>query len=273
MATNTAKNFLITGAARGIGRGLSRLLLQQGHRVLLLDNNVEELNHTGSKLETSYKRGRQFATVLCNLRKPQEIKAAVEEVRQLFAGHLDALINNAAVTGTVGAVNLADLTLEDWNASIETNLTAPMLLSQGCLPLLQKSDSRGRGGVIIHMSSTRAFMSEPDHEAYSATKAGLLGLTNAMAVSLAPRGVRVNAILPGWIHVLDECQSADKSGREWEEGLGKEDQRWHLTGRVGRVEDVAKAVEYLVEAEFVTGTEMVVDGGKFRNFPGSWEIC
>ncbi len=161
-------------------------------------------------------------------------------------------------TKGVGGQKLADLSLDDWNASIETNLTGPMLVSQACLPLLNK------GACIIHMSSTRAFMSEPDNEPYSATKAGLLGLTQSMAVSLAPQGIRCNAILPGWINVTNECKQADESGQSWEEGLTEDDHAWHLTGRVGKVEDVLRAVEYLVESEWVTGAEIVIDGGVTR---------
>jgi NAD(P)-dependent dehydrogenase (short-subunit alcohol dehydrogenase family) len=85
-----------------------------------------------------------------------------------------------------------------------------------------------------------------------------------MAVSLAPRGVRVNAILPGWIHVEDECKEADEQGRKWEDGLSEADQAWQLTGRVGKVEDMLRAVEYLSENGGVSGTEMVVDGGVTR---------
>ena len=107
-------------------------------------------------------------------------------------------------------------------------------------------------------------MSEPDNEPYSSTKAGLLGLNQSMAVSLAAEGIRVNAILPGWINATNECKKADETGQSWEDGLSKDDQAWHLTGRVGKVEDVLRAVEYLVEAEFATGTEMVVDGGVTR---------
>ncbi|KAK0956739.1 hypothetical protein LTR91_022215 [Friedmanniomyces endolithicus] len=264
MTANQAKNFLISGAGRGIGRVLSRLLLQQGHRVFLLDVNKEELEHTVAKLSGSHSRGEHFEAALCDLRRPPEIRSAVSKAHELFKGHLDVLINNAANTTGVGGSHLADLTLEDWNASIETNLTAPMLSSQHCLPMLQRSACRPHGGCIIHMSSTRAFMSEPNNEPYSATKAGLLGLTQSMAVSLAPQGIRVNAILPGWINVTDECKQADESGQTWDDGLSKDDHEWHLTGRVGRVEDVLRAVQYLCDADFATGVEMVVDGGVTR---------
>lgn len=259
-----SKTFLITGAGRGIGRGLSRLLLSKGHRVLLVDNNTEELTHISSKLGQQYKRGQDFEAVECNLRKLAEIQKAADAAHKLFSGHLDVVVNNAANTSGVGGSHPSELSLEDWNASIETNLTAPMFMSQKCLPMLQKQGSRSQGGCIINMSSTRAFMSEPNNEPYSASKGALLGLTQSMAVSLAPQSVRVNTILPGWINVSNECKEADEKGQKWEEGLSKEDHEWHLTGRVGKVEDILRAVEYLADNEFVTGTEMVVDGGVTR---------
>lgn len=92
-----AKNYLITGAGRGIGRGLSRLLLQKGNRVLLLDNNVAELKNTASLLsKNGHAAGEEFDTMECNLRKPDEITAAAKKAGELFNGHLDCLINNAA---------------------------------------------------------------------------------------------------------------------------------------------------------------------------------
>lgn len=260
----SAKNYLITGAARGIGRGLSRLLLEKGNKVVLIDNNVDELNHLTQKLSQSHHRGSDFETIECNLREPADIKAATSKASALFAGRLDVLINNAANTNGVGSFPLSELSLEDWNASIETNLTAPMLMSQGCLSMLRKQQSRAQGGVVINMSSTRAFMSEPNNEPYSASKGGLIGLTQSMAVSLAPMGIRVSTILPGWINVTNECKEADDEGRSWEHGLSKEDNEWHLTGRVGRVEDVLKAVEYLAENDGISGAELVVDGGVTR---------
>ncbi|QIW95715.1 hypothetical protein AMS68_001233 [Peltaster fructicola] len=264
MASKVSRNYLITGGGRGIGRGLSRSLLQKGHKVFLIDINQDELDHFANQLAQTYTRGKAFDATVCNLRKLDELKAAVEGASKLFAGHLDVLVNNAAYTGAVGAANAANISLDQWNASVETNLTAPLFLSQFCIPLLQKSSSRTVGGSIIHMSSTRAFMSEPDNEGYSATKAGLLGLTNAMSVSLAPQGIRVNAILPGWINVTNESKQADESGQSWEDGLSKDDHQWHLTGRVGKVEDILNAVEYLAESEFVSGSEMIVDGGVTR---------
>lgn len=259
------KNFLITGAGRGIGRGLSRLLLKEGHRVALLDKDEDELLHTATQIHNALRVPEsEFRAVACDLREPDAIFHAVQLVGAFFEGHLDVLVNNAAYTGGVGASAFEEMTLEEWNCSLETNLTAPMMLSQQCLPMLAKTSHRAKGGCIINMSSTRAFMSEADNEAYSSTKAGLLGLTQSMAVTLAPRGVRVNAILPGWIHVENECREADERGQKWRDGLTEEDHRWHLSGRVGKVEDVLGAVRYLTEEEFATGMEMIVDGGVTR---------
>lgn len=257
--SSTAKSFLITGAGRGIGRGLSRILLDGGHRVFLIDNDGTELDHTTSILAKSHQRGTAFDYMLCDLRKPSDIKSAAAAAQRLFANRLDCLVNNAAYTGGVGGLSLADMTLEEWNRSIETNLTAPMLMTQACLPMLREAR-----GCAIHVSSTRAVMSEPNNEAYSTTKAGLLGMTQSMAVSLAADGIRVNCILPGWIHVGNESKEADEEGQSWQDGLSEEDMKWQLTGRVGKVEDVAKAVLYLADNDGVSGTEVVVDGGVTR---------
>jgi NAD(P)-dependent dehydrogenase (short-subunit alcohol dehydrogenase family) len=134
-----------------------------------------------------------------------------------------------------------------------------MLMTQACLDLLAEAR-----GCVVHMSSTRAFQSEPNNEPYAATKAGLVGLAQSMSTSLAPRGVRVSAILPGWISAAHESRAGDEGGADWDTGLSAEDHRWQLTGRVGKVEDIVKAVMYLVENDGVTGAELVVDGGVTR---------
>lgn len=279
MAHPTPLHFLITGAGRGIGRGLTRLLLAKGHRVFLVEKDESELDHlvtthlkprfsvggddagSGSGSDSDFDSSR-FRPCLTDLRSPSQIKAAVNQAAAFFNNHLDVLVNNAAVTGSIGAArSFEDLSLDDWNASLETNLTAPMLLSQACVPLLRAGQGRLQGGTIIHMSSTRARQSEPNSEAYAATKAGLIGLTHAMAASLAGEGITVNAISPGWINVANECKEADEKGSKWEDGMSEEDHKWHFSGRVGKVEDVLGAVEFLAREKFVNGTEIVLDGG------------
>jgi NAD(P)-dependent dehydrogenase (short-subunit alcohol dehydrogenase family) len=177
------------------------------------------------------------------------------------------LINNAFPTDLVIAENKTmEAACEDieteWDLKIAIGLTAPFLLSRLCIPMLAVGNSTPNSpGTIINMSSTRAYQAESDHEAYSAVKAGLLGLTHSMSVSL---GHRVNAIIPGWIHVMNESKPGDESGSKWSDGLTEDDAEWNPSGRVGKVEDIAKAVEYLVGNEFVMGQEVVVDGGVGR---------
>lgn len=262
MAQSQPLNFLITGAARGIGRGLSRLLLQKGHRVFLVDNDVAELKHTTSSVLSKFSQD-SFASSVTELRNPEQIKEAVSQAAKFFNDHLDVLINNAALTKSINKP-FETLTLGGWDKALRINLTAPMLFSQHCLPMLRAREGRPHGGTIINMSSTRARQSEPNSEGYAASKAGLIGLTQSLASTLAGLGITVNAILPGWINVDNECRKADIKGLKWEDGLTQEDHRWHLTGRVGKVEDVLGVVEFLVKERFVNGQEIVVDGGVSR---------
>jgi NAD(P)-dependent dehydrogenase (short-subunit alcohol dehydrogenase family) len=265
---------LLTGGARGIGCGLFRHFLQAGHHVAILDSNQSELTHIKSRAEawSGSKTGDgRWLALQCDLSKRAEIKAAVDAVKTTFEGQLDVLINNAFPTDLALSedrrMEAEGTAMEDeWDAKIAIGLTAPFILSRLCTPLLAAGHSTSNSpGTIINISSTRAYQSEPDHEAYSAAKAGLLGLTQSMAVSLGHRHkIRVNAIIPGWIHVANECKAADEKGASWEEGLTKEDGEWHPVGRVGNVGDVARAVEYVIGSEFVTGQEVVVDGGVGR---------
>ena len=269
--TNKALNILITGGARGIGRGLFRQFLAKGHRVFILDNNTEELEHVKSRADKWASAQGSWHALQCDLSKREQIKDAVRAVKETFDGKLDVLINNAFPT----TLQLAqDRTMEgngddieaEWDLKIAIGLTAPFILSRLCIPLLiEGSSASGSPGTIINMSSTRAYQAESDHEAYSTAKAGILGLTQSMSISLGHRHkIRVNAIIPGWIHVQNESKAADEKETAWEEGLSQDDKEWHPAGRVGQSKDIVRAAEYLIESGFVTGQEVVVDGGVGR---------
>ena len=159
-------------------------------------------------------------------------------------GQLDALVCNA---GFMIRKPIARLSLAEFNSVLATNLTSTFLLARAAETLL-----RAARGAVVTIASTRAHMSEPDTEAYAASKGGLVALTHALAVSLGPE-VRVNCVSPGWIDTRGEA-------------LRPEDHAQHPAGRVGRVEDIAAMVAFLLgpESGFVTGAEFVVDGGMTR---------
>ena len=192
--------------------------------------------------------------------------------------------------------------LDDFVAYIETNLTGAFVVSQAVLPFMKVKKrvgdegkrgedvfrQEGRGGgeeegggegegypianvgpgtggaCIINISSVRALQSDANCEGYAASKAGLLGLTHAMAISGAHWGIRCNAILPGLIERNHENREADEVGKTWAENIEKARHRRHPAGRVGSGEDVARTVEWLMDAGFVTGQEILVDGGSTK---------
>jgi len=219
---------VITGAAQGIGLGTAHLFASRGWRVIGLDSN--------EKLLEKASQDAGFEPILCDLSDPKQIEQAAASIHSL-----DVLLNNAAISANT---NPRTLSLNEWNRVLSVNLTAPFLLSRLLADKLGSSK-----GVIINIASTRALMSEPHTEAYSASKGGILSLTHALAMSLSP--IRVNAISPGWIeHAHPEI-------------LRDIDHSFHPAGRVGRVEDIAEMVWYLSSeaAGFITGQNFIVDGG------------
>jgi len=152
---------------------------------------------------------------------------------------------------------------------METNLTAPFAVSQACLPFMKQENSDDAahhndsdvGPCIILIGSFRAYQSDPNQEGYASSKAGQVGLMHSMAISLQQWGIRVNLVAPGRIKVAHECKEGDDKGMEWAQLNEQNDVDDHATNRAGRPKDIADAVEYLVNASFVTAQELTVDGG------------
>ncbi|EPJ87039.1 oxidoreductase [Pseudomonas sp. CFII64] len=236
---------LVTGAARGIGLGIAAWLITEGWQVVLADvDRARGLRVTEALGENALFVGMDVAS-------EEQVAAGVAEVIGRF-GRLDALVCNAAVADPRNTT-LESLSLAHWNRVLAVNLNGPMLLAKHCAPYL-----RAHCGSIVNLTSTRARQSEPDTEAYAASKGGLLALTHALAISLGPE-IRVNAVSPGWIDVRDP--SVRRA-----EPLSEADHAQHPAGRVGNVEDVAAMVAWLLSrnAGFITGQEFVVDGGMTR---------
>jgi NAD(P)-dependent dehydrogenase (short-subunit alcohol dehydrogenase family) len=168
---------------------------------------------------------------------------------------IDFLINNAAIADPVNDP-IDELSLHDWEKIISVNLTGPFLCTKHTVPQLRVSD-----GAIVNLCSTRAFMSEPHTEGYSATKGGIYAFTHALANSLGP-DIRVNCISPGWIEVRDW----QKESKAIVPKLRPEDHKQHPAGRVGTPEDIAALAWFLCskEAGFITGANFTTDGGMTR---------
>lgn len=240
---SNTKTAVVTGAARGIGRAIVEELLKHSYRVFLLDIDEKVLVEVAHRLTKS---GDVIALV-CDVSSEANVKKIVDEVLNRH-GSLDLLVNNAAIANPDNGP-LENLSLEQWNARLAVNLTGAFLCSREFLPLLKASL-----GTIVNISSTRALMSEPNTEAYAASKGGLDAFTHALAISVGPE-VRVNGIRPGWIDTDDESNQ-----------ISREAHTQHPVGRVGIPLDVAQAVRFLASAEaaFITGQILTVDGGMTR---------
>ncbi|WP_339204872.1 SDR family oxidoreductase [Paenibacillus sp. FSL K6-3182] len=237
------KVVLITGAGAGIGRALALAYAEQGALPVLVDKNEEGLEQTGLLLQEA---GYDSLSLSADMSEPDDIIKMLRDL-ETIVGRLDIVINNA---GFGIWKSPYDLSIDEWDSVVNTNLRGTFVCSREAAKLMRTTG----GGAIVNISSTRAMMSEPNSEAYAASKGGILSLTHAMAVSLGSDHITVNAICPGWIETGDYSK------------LRPEDHEQHPSKRVGKPEDIARACLYLTDPQndFVTGTHITIDGGMTR---------
>lgn len=233
---------VVTGGANGIGRGVAHAFAKQGDCVVVADlENVPEFIKELEEMSGS------AYFVQTDVRDPGAIQHLFDYIEE-HLGRVDVLINNAGVSRFTP---FEALTVDIWEDVIHTNLRGNMLCAQHASKLMKKT---GIHGSIVNIASTRATMSEPNSEAYAATKGGIVGLTHALAATLSEARITVNAISPGWIETKHY------------ESLRPIDHEQHFSKRVGTPEDIARACLYLTDPQndFVTGVNLVVDGGMTR---------
>ena len=239
MTSLSGKIAVVTGGARGIGDGIAARLVRDGARVFALDKIGPESAREGvTWLET-------------DVTSPESVAAAFGAV-DAQAGQIDILVNNAGIqrVGLIGKMSFAD-----YSSVIATHLNGFFLCASEAVPRMVK---RGQGGAIVSIASTAAFVGLPGRAPYCAAKAGILGLTRALALEVAPSKIRVNAVAPGFTRTkLIEQGLKDGSLRE----------DWMVARvpmhRLAEVEEIAEAVRFLAGAEssYMTGQSIVVDGG------------
>ena len=245
---------LVTGAARGIGRRVSLTLGGRGYAVAA--NDLEPPEATLEELRSG---GAEALSVPGDVSDEGAVRGMVERVMGEF-GRVDVLVNNAGISTIVPA---EETTLADWNRTLAVNLTGPFL---ACREFGRVMLERGSGS-IVNVSSVAGLLGISDRAAYNASKHGLVGLTRTLAAEWGGRGVRVNAVCPGWVKT--EMDEEDQGAG----GYADTDIEGRVPmGRFATPEDIARAVAFLADpgwSGFVNGHTLSVDGGWFGD--GSWE--
>ncbi len=243
----TGKYALVTGGSRGIGRAITLGLARQGATVMACyRNGGEAVDSLDKELEQI---GGDHRLMPADVAAPDAVEELTEECRERF-GALDVVVNNAGVTSRAP---IAQLPLAEWRRVVDTNLTGVFLVTQKALPLMRP------GGSIVNIGSRAARAGMPASSHYTATKAGLVGLTRSLAKELGPRGIRVNVVAPGVIDTGEEHNAPPQAGAAIAARTGG----LSALGRRGSPDEVAGAVVFLASdlSTYLTGATIDVDGG------------
>jgi len=239
-------NALITGAAQGIGRAIALRMADEGAGVCIADINLENARMTAEELG---KKGVKFLAIELNVADPNSVSRAFAAFIKEF-GRLDILVNNAGITRDALLLKMKD---EDWDAVLDVNLKGTFLCSKEAVKIMAKQ----RSGKIISISSIVAFTGNPGQVNYSSSKAGIIGLTKTIAKEYASRGIRANAVAPGFIETAMTEALPEKVKEEMKGSIP--------LGHFGKPEDIASAVVFLAskEADYITGQVFHINGGMY----------
>jgi 3-oxoacyl-[acyl-carrier protein] reductase len=246
MFSLTGKVAVVTGASQGIGRETAMVLAEAGAKVAAAARNEEKLASLVSGIAA---KGGEALAVKMDVADAEQIKAGFKQVLEKF-GRLDILVNNAAITRDGLAMRMK---LDDWDAVLRTNLTGAHLCVQQALPVMM----RAKSGRIINISSVVAETGNAGQANYVAAKAGIIGLTKAIAIEIASRNITVNAVAPGFVETPMTDVLPEKVKEELKARIP--------LGRLGLPKDVAAAIVFLAsdEAAYVTGHVLDVNGGMY----------
>lgn len=237
---------IITGASRGIGRGIADLFASEGAKLVLVGRDEAQLNLVKTDIEN---KGEKAIYVKADVSNPEDMEKMVEQALQEY-GKIDILCHNA---GIYPHARLENMTLEEWQKVIDVNLTGTFLAVKACIPTM-KNQSCGKIVVISSISGPQTAL--PGYSHYTASKGGVAGFIKTAAVELAKYKININAIEPGTIMT----EGLDATG---EDHINKMLRAIPL-GRLGTPEDIALAVMFLAsnESNYITGQSLIIDGGQ-----------
>lgn len=250
---------IITGAGSvgpgwGNGRATAVRFAEEGAKIFAVDRDAESMRETVERVKQA---GGAIATRLCDVTRAEDVAAMVDACVKAY-GRIDVLVNNVGGSAAGGPVEMSE---ETWDAQVDFNLKSVFLGCKHVIPVMEKQG----GGAIVNIASTSGIRFTGNAQVgYAATKAGVIQLSRVVAVQYAPRGIRVNTVVPGQLHtpMVEARLARQRSGGDVEELLKRRQRRIPLPIE-GDGRDTANAVLFLAsdEARFVTGTEIVVDGG------------
>ncbi len=238
---------IVTGAGRGIGRAVAQTLAAEGAKVAV--NYSRSAEAAEQVVAAIREAGGEALAVQADVADPDQVQALIDATRERF-GRVDILVNNAGVTRDKLVLRMS---VADWDAVLDTNLKGAFLCARAVAPLFVKQ----RSGVIVNVGSVIGRVGGAGQANYSASKAGMVGLTKALAKELGSRNIRVNAVAPGFI----ETDMTEALKPEQREATLKQ----VPLGRFGRPEDVARVVAFLCteDAAYIQGEVISIDGGLF----------